>query len=68
MTYESYCCKCHRKTSNKDAKVTMTANGRSIMKSHCAICKGKKCQFMIGHKSKIVKGNGIIGDIFNTIF
>jgi hypothetical protein len=42
----SFCLHCHRKTPDVNPKVTETKNGRRIKKSMCAVCRGKKAQFV----------------------
>jgi hypothetical protein len=38
--------RCHRKTPDVNPKLSMTKNGRRIMKSTCPVCNGRKAQFV----------------------
>lgn len=41
----SYCLHCHEKTNSRDAHHTTASNGRSMIKSKCAVCGTGKCKF-----------------------
>ena len=42
----SYCLKCRKNTESKNPKVARKKNGRMMLWSKCAVCDGKKPQFI----------------------
>ena len=40
-----YCLKCKKDTKDLNVKAFMSKNNRSMLKSTCNICKGKKSKF-----------------------
>ena len=42
----SYCLKCRKNTGSKNPKVVKTKNGRIMFLLNCAVCDGKKLNFI----------------------
>lgn len=57
-----YCVKCKQKTESINITEVISKNNRKLMKSICAICGSRKCQFI-----KNTIGKGIGDSIINAI-
>ena len=47
----SYCLKCRKNTEGKNPKVARTKNRRIMLLSKCAVCDGKKSNFIKQHEA-----------------
>ena len=57
---QTYFVSCKKNTTNKDAKVVKTKNGRLQMISHCSPCGNKKSKFVKEQDAKgLVSSLGI---------
>lgn len=43
---KGFCVRCQHKHTMKNAKASMSKNGRKMMKGECAKCGGKMCLFV----------------------
>ena len=65
----SYCLRCIKTTESKNPKVERTENGGIMLLSRCAVCNGKKSQFLKEQEAKGLLANllgakmPILGDI-----
>ena len=69
----TYCVKCKRQTTDRagSGHLATTSNGRRQMKSVCATCGSKKCQFVAGGASAntgaVRRGKGTFGNILGSV-
>ena len=59
-----YCLKCKKDTKDLNIKAFMTKNNRSMLKSNCNICIGKKSKFV---SKKEILGSGFLSNLFSKI-
>jgi hypothetical protein len=58
----SYCVRCKKQTGDKNATLAKAKNGRTMKKSTCATCGGKKSSFVAA------KSGGFIGSLVSSLF
>ena len=56
MPKETYCLSSRNNTENTNLKIVKRKNNRSMIKSNCAICGGKKSKLIKEHKEQRAKG------------
>ena len=53
----TYCLKCRKNTTNKDAKMIKTKNGKLALSSKCVVGGSKKSRFMKQQDAKVLLSN-----------
>ena len=53
----SYCLKCKKNTENTNPVVSKTGNGKTMIRSKCAICGAKKSKFIKEQEAKGLLSN-----------
>ena len=51
MKKETYCLKCRKYTKSINPKIVKNRQNRSMIKSNCAVCGGKKSRFIKEHQA-----------------
>ena len=65
----AYCVKCKSNTNDRvgSEQFCTTKNNRRQVKTICARCGGKKCQFIAGPKTGVKGGAGTFGNILGSV-